>query len=198
MKPCFDDLTDVLSPVRDIYVASMLETMARELDRGAEVEPEPVDRDVSGRIQRHGPLDLPCRDDLRLGRHGSAATRSVDDAKMLGFDLVVARVGERTAARIAPFTWNRASVVVTGAKGAPDWTPLRRWFLEWFQARFGEESPDLLGVVHRLDGPADAARGWSFTVDLGSASPACFIAMLDALVASGCAEITVGETAEAA
>jgi hypothetical protein len=97
-------------------------------------------------------------------------------------------------ARVAPFDWSAVPVRLRRARGAPDWTPVRRWYLEWFQARYGEESPDLLGVVHGLDGPVQDRDGWSFSVDLGSASVAGFAAMLAAFARTGCAEIRVGET----
>ena len=74
---------------------------------------------------------------------------------------------------------------------------MRRWFLEWFQARFGEESPDLLGVAHGVEGPVASGSGWRFTVDLGSTSVSGFIAMLEAFGQTGCARIAVGETEDA-
>jgi hypothetical protein len=193
-----EHLPDLLMPVRDIYVAAILETMARELEQGAEVDAEPVERDGEGRIQRRGSLDLPARHDLRVGRGGRALMRRVPCDLGVDFRPVSAVMADMAAVRIAPFTWCQATVRAQRVRGRPNWTPLRRWFLEWFQARFGEESPDLLGVVHSLDGPHEDAGGWRFTIDFGSASVACFAAMLEALAQSGCTEITIGETETAA
>lgn len=192
-----DHLPDLLTPVRDLYVASILETMAEELSKGSDVDAEPVDRDREGRIRRDGPMHLPSRHDLRIGRGEKAAIRRVPCETGLGFNPVSAPLTEAAAVRISPFTWCQVSIWARGAPGQPNWTPLRLWFLEWFQARFGEESPDLLGVVHRLDGPHDEGGGWRFTVDLGSASVECFAAMLEALGQSGCSEIVVGHVATA-
>jgi hypothetical protein len=112
----------------------------------------------------------------------------------LRFTPISGAVENHAAVRIAPFSWSATEIVTRCPAGAPNWTPLRLWFLEWFQARYGEESPDLLGVVHAIDGPAPAPGGWRFTVDLGSASVAAFTAMLSAFSQTGCAEISVGET----
>jgi hypothetical protein len=188
-------LPDVLGPVRDLHVAALLETLARELDAGGEVDAEPVDRTAEGRILRRQPLNLPSRRDLRSTRDGRATTlRAPGGRAPLSFAPISVEVTRGLTVRIAPFDWSRAQVSARAAAGAPDWTPVRRWFLEWFQARYGEESPDLLGVVHRLDGPEADGDGWRFTVDLGSASVAGFAAMLGAFAQTGCAEIRVGET----
>jgi hypothetical protein len=191
-------LPDVLGPVRDIYVAALLETMARELDDGAEVDAEPVERDGEGRISRRSPLNLPARRDLRVMRGGRTALRTVSGGRPICFDPIGVAVSGGARARVAPFDWSAAPVRLRRAQGAPDWTPVRRWYLEWFQARFGEESPDLLGVVHAIDGPERHGDGWSFTVDLGSASVAAFAAMLAAFGRTGCSEIRVGETEDVA
>jgi hypothetical protein len=192
-----DHLPDLLAPIRDLYVAALLETMAEELNGGAEVDAEPVVRDGEGRIRRRGTLDLPQRHDLRVGRGDRALMRKVPPGAILGFDPVSATLSDIASVSIGPFQWSAVTVHARKAAGKPNWTPLRRWYLEWFQARFGEESPDLLGVVHGLDGPHDDKGGWRFDIDLGSASPACFAAMLEALAQSGCAEIRVGEVATA-
>ncbi|TVQ59312.1 MAG: hypothetical protein EA355_00465 [Rhodobacteraceae bacterium] len=194
MKQLADQLPDVLGPVRDFYVSALLEALATELDGGADVDPEPVDRDVDGRVRRRTPLNLPMRHDLRVRRAGRTALRGVPGVSGLRFAPVSGPITETVAARIAPFSWGAVEIVTRCAVSAPNWTPLRLWFLEWFQARYGEESPDLLGVAHRVEGPAPTQGGWRFTVDLGSASAPCFMAMLDAFGRAGCAEIRIGET----
>ncbi len=192
-----DGLQDVLGPVRDIHVAALLEALAAALDSGVEVEAESVERDDGGRILRHEPLRLPCRRDLRLLRDGRWLQGSVPGGGPIGFAPVRVPLGRGRSARVATFDWSAADVRLRRGSGSPDWTPLRRWFLEWFQPRFGEESPDLLGVVHSLEGPLADADGWRFRVDLGSASVPGFAAMLRAFVETGCADIRVGETEDA-
>ncbi len=190
-------LSDVLEPVRDIYVSALLESMARELGRGSDIDAEPVDRDVDGRIRRRQPLDLPSRYDLRVTRAGRSLMMRVPAETVLRFAPVSAPISDVAAVRIAPFCWGSTVIHAASAAGRPNWTPVRRWFLEWFQARFGEESPDLLGVAHAIEGPVATGGGWRFTVDLGSASVSGFLAMLEAFGETGCARINVGETEDA-
>lgn len=188
-------LSDVLDPVRDLHVSGILQSMAEALESGADVEPEPMDREVGGRLRRSGPLGLPGRRDLRIARAGRVVLRRTGAEPILSFAPLTVALSDVASAQIGPFGWGAAPVRLAGAAGAPNWVPLRRWYLEWFQPRFGEESPDLLGVVHGLDGPHPDGRGWRYSVDLGSASVAGFAAMLDALSVTGCARIAVGETA---
>lgn len=194
-----EQIADLLEPVRDVYVADLLAAQAEALGKGADVDAEPVDRDGAGHIRRFPPLVLPVRHDFAIRRDDVTRLKRVPGVSALRFDPIVAPVSDVVSARIAPFNWGAVVVHAEAAHGGgaasqPDWTPLRRWFLEWFQARFGEESPDLLGVVHRLSGPDPDGTGWRFTVDLGSCSVRGFLAMLDALAASGCADIRIGET----
>jgi hypothetical protein len=192
-----DAIADLLEPVRDLYVSELLEAMAAELEAGGEVDAEPVDRDGEGRVRRRPPLDLPARQDLAVRRAGRTLTRRVPGEAALTFRPMTADISDVAAVRIAPFNWGACEVRCRGAAGRPNWTPVRRWFLEWFQARFGEESPDLFGVAHRLDGPVEEPGGWRFTVDLGSASVAGFAQMLAAFAQTGCQRIEVGETEDA-
>ncbi|MFN3613398.1 MAG: hypothetical protein ACK4WC_02400 [Rubrimonas sp.] len=188
-----DGLSDVLEPVRDLHVSAILHAIAEALDSGAEVDPEPVDRDAEGRMRRSGPLGLPSRSDLRVTKGGRTLLRKATSEPALPFAPRSLLLSDGASARIGPFGWGATPVRLTGAPGAPNWAPLRRWYLEWFQPRFGEESPDLLCVVHALDGPHVDGRGWRYDVDLGSASVMGFRAMLEALSVSGCARIAVGE-----
>jgi hypothetical protein len=189
-----EQFLDVLDPVRDIHVAGLLSSMARALARGSPVDAEPIDRAPNGAIRRSGPLMLPTRHDFAVRATRRTMLRRVEGAPSLRFIPMIAAVTDVMDARIAPFDWGAAAIEARCGATAPDWTALRRWYLEWFQPRFGEESPDLLGVAHGIEGPAPVEGGWRFTVDLGSCSVRGFIAMLTAFGQSGCAEIRVGET----
>jgi hypothetical protein len=186
------ELGDILEPVRDLYVSAILETMAVELRRGADVDAEPVDRDADGHIRREGALNLPSRHDLRVVRDGRTLMLKVAGETSLEFRTFSAPVSDCATIDVGPFCWGGLTVRVRQAAGQPNWTPLRHWFLEAFQARLGEESPDLLGVAHGLSGPFPDGDGWRFEVDLGSASVPGFIAMIEALGQTGCARIAVG------
>lgn len=191
------DLADVLEPVRDLHVAGLLELMARELTLGADVEAEPLERDAEGRIRRRPPLDLPRRCDLRVTREGRTLTPRAPRKTALRFTPLALALSDVSNLRLGPFCWGAVTLLARGAAGTPNWTPVRRWHLEWLLARFGEESPDLLGATHAIDGPAPEADGWRFTIDLGSAPVAGFVAMVAAFGQTGCAEICVGETEDA-
>ncbi|MEO1274321.1 MAG: hypothetical protein AAFV96_02670 [Pseudomonadota bacterium] len=75
----------------------------------------------------------------------------------------------------------------------PDWRPLRRWFLEWFQSRFADEAPDLDGAVHSVQGPDRVPGGWRLRIDLGSAPVDAVSGLIGALEASGAQRVRIGE-----
>ncbi|MEL6766790.1 MAG: hypothetical protein AAFP17_06390 [Pseudomonadota bacterium] len=75
----------------------------------------------------------------------------------------------------------------------PDWRPLRRWFLEWFQSRFADEAPDLDGAVHSVQGPDRVPGGWRLRIDLGSAPVDAVSALIGALEATGAQRVRIGE-----
>ena len=193
-----DTLRDLLAPVRDLHVAALLEALARELERGGDVEVEPMERGADGLLRRASPLRLPSRADLRVTRSGRTLHPRVETARTVCFEPLAGALDDLTWLRVTPFDWGGAEVLALRGPGGANWTPLRLWFLEWSLPRFGDESPDLLGAAHSLQGPWEDAEGWRFRVDFGSASVAGFEAMLAALTQSGCAEIHVGETAQAA
>lgn len=197
MTPTNPALADVLEPVRDLHVAGLLELMARELTLGADVEAEPIERDAEGRVRRRPPLGLPRRLDLRATREGRALALRAPRATTLRFAPIALALSDVSNLHVAPFCWGAVTLFARGAAGAPNWAPVRLWLLEWLQARFGEESPDLLGAVHAIDGPVAEGDGWRFAIDLGSAPAAGFIAMAEAFGRTGCAEIRVGETEDA-
>jgi hypothetical protein len=192
-----DTLRAVLEPVRDLHVAALLEALARELGRGGDVEAEPLERGADGLLRRTEPLNLPSRADLRSTRAGRTLHPRVEGGCGVAFDPVAGALDDLTWLRVTPFDWGAAEVRALRGPGGATWRPLRLWFLEWLQPRYGDESPDLLGAVHRLHGPWEEPLGWRFKVDFGSAPVAAFESMLEAFGRSGCAEIHVGETARA-
>ncbi|MEM7566628.1 MAG: hypothetical protein AAF321_05290 [Pseudomonadota bacterium] len=81
------------------------------------------------------------------------------------------------------------------ASDEPDWRPLRRWFLEWFQSRFSDEAPDLDGAVHALQGPDRVSGGWRLRIDLGSAPVEAMSDLVAALEATGARRVRIGDPA---
>jgi hypothetical protein len=185
-------IEDVIEPVRDLGVAALLELLASTLDKGGEVEAEPIARDRDGHMLRFGALSLPSRHDVVSAKLGALVQ---PDGPLLPFRTLSTPLGGRRMARIAPFRWSAAPMRLRRGSTTPDWIHARRWFLEWFQPRFGEESPDLSCVTHKLDGPQTDGDGFRFTVDLGSAPVSGFLAMIEAFGRCGCADLAIGEAA---
>jgi hypothetical protein len=189
-------LMDVLEPVRDVAVGEILETMARSLDRGLDVRAEPERRTPQGAIAREGRLALPRRGDLLVIRpKGERLTRQVASETLLRFEPVTLVEPDGFVCVISPFRWDDAAVVAeAGAmEGEPDWGPVRRWFLEWFQSRFSAEAPDLEGALHSLAGPEAVPGGWRFETDFGSAPVEALSDMIGAFAATGVARIRIGD-----
>jgi len=178
-------LAALVEPSRERAVATLLEAMAKAIDAGAEVVPEPELRDGAGKIARSGPLSLPRRADLAVTRDGGLRTLQIkSDPAPAGQPMVLAS-DSGFIAEIAPFRWDAATLTVFMRGADPDWAPLRRWFLEWFQSRLSEVSPDLLGALHGLEGPQRRDRRWIFTLDFGSAPPDCLTHLIAAVAESG-------------
>lgn len=185
-------LADLAGPPRDQAVGGLLEALAQALDDGGEVTPEPELRGPDGAVLREGALSLPRRSDLAVTIDGQHELRDVDGGAAPPGPKVALAASGGFIAEIGPFRWDAADLTVYAGATQPDWAPLRRWFLEWFQSRHTELSPDLLGAVHRLDGPWRQGRGWGFTVDFGSAPVGCLAALITALVDSGAARMRMG------
>lgn len=185
-------LADVLDPVRDIAVGEILEVMARRLESGAEVAHEPMQRDAEGHVVRSGKLRLPRRGDLKITMQGRTLVQQVPCEKTLCFTPLTLIEPDGFVAVLHPFRWDAAVIHVEAAQRVPDWSPVRRWFLEWFQSRYTEVAPDLDGAVHRLSGPDPEAHGWRFEVDFGSAPIDALTDLVGAFAETGASRIQIG------
>lgn len=186
-------LTRLVEDPRDRSVAAILEAMARAIDAGAEVEPEPERRDAAGRVIRSGPLKLPRRADLSLAEGGRTLFCRIESRLGPPGNAAVVRTAEGFSAEIHPFRWEAAEVTLVSSQEHPNWTPLRRWFLEWFQSRHTELAPDLLGAVHSIDGPRRVPGGWTLTVDFGTAPTASVTELVHALAETGADSMRIGQ-----
>lgn len=185
-------LTRLVEEPRDRAVSAILRAMARAIEAGADVVPEPERRDAARRVVRTGPLELPRRADFSIARDGRTLFCRIEGEAPGPAETVMAEVGESFLAEIGPFAWDALALEVESGPLQPDWEPLRRWFLEWFQSRHGDLAPELLGAVHTLDGPTRTAAGWGFTIDLGSAPPAALRELLVALSETGATRVRLG------
>ena len=182
-------IAELVEPARDAAVGALLEAMARAIESGAEVVPEPEIRDARGTVTRGGPLMLPRREDLAVTEGGHCRLRHAEGAPPGPGDCVALATEAGFVAEVAPFRWDAAELTVLTRAGEPDWAPLRRWFLEWFQTRHGAEAPDLYGAVHSLEGPSQSGASWRFTLDFGSAPVECIGDLIEAVAASGAARM---------
>jgi hypothetical protein len=186
-------LSRMIAPLRELAIGAILDALARALEVDADVDPEPELRDAAGAVTRSGPLNLPRRGDLAVTRDGRTLLRRIEsEPPPVGKSLVAQRSGGFEA-EILPFRWDAAAVTVFSKQEQPNWAPLRRWFLEWFQSRYSDVAPDLYGVVHSLDGPRRVRGGWAFTIDFGSAPAACVIDLIAALARSGAKRMRIGQ-----
>ena len=186
-------LSRLIDPLRDLAIGGILETMARELEDGAEVVPEPEMRDATGTISRSGPLNLPRRGDLSVTKDGRTLIRQIESGPPPNGGTLVAQTRDGFESEILTFRWDAAELTVFAKQEQPNWVPLRHWFLEWFQSRYSEVAPDLYGAVHSLDGPRQVPGGWTFTADFGSAPVVCVVDLITALSASGASRMRIGE-----
>lgn len=190
-----DMLEEVLAPVRESAVAALLTAKARAIAAGAEIASEPVRRDPAGRVRRQGVLHLPSRGDLAITMDGRTLIQRIEARSVIAFPPVEVRTQSGFTGLIGPFRWEDAELRFDfGMRGAqPDWSPIRLWFLEWFQPRQSRLQPELSGCVHALEGPVDQGDSWQMHLDLGSAPVAAIIALIETAAETGCKRLRIGD-----
>ena len=186
-------LMRLMEAPRDRAVGAILEGVARAIDAGADVIPEPERRDAARRVVRTGDLRLPRRADFSINKGGRTLFCRIESSPVPEGNSVVVRAGDGFIAEIEPFRWDQAEVTLYGEQERPNWTPLRHWFLEWFQSRHTDVSPELSGAVHSVDGPRRIPGGWTLTIDFGSAPPTCVTDLVHALAESGAERMRIGQ-----
>lgn len=187
-----DMLGETLAPVRESAIAAMLTAQARAIQAGAEIESEPVRRDIGGEVRRQGHLRLPARGDLSVTMDGRTLIQRVEARQITAFPPIEVRTRSGFTGIIGPFRWEDAEVRFEMTASPPDWRPVRLWFLEWFQPRQTELAPELAGVVHALEGPDARDGAWLTHVDFGSAPVAAIAALIEAGGETGCAGLKIG------
>ncbi|WP_316015784.1 hypothetical protein [Roseobacter sp. HKCCA0434] len=164
-----DDLDGLLSPVRDLSLSAVLEELSRAAFHGYDCQTDIGVRDKDGALERTLLLNLPRRYDLRARRQDRTSCIDVVDGRIIGFDPHDLTLDDGTCVRIRAFKWNDACFRFRTNDARPDWRPVRRWYLEAFQKRFGD-NPDFAGTVHSLADPIRHLDGrWELRVDFGSA-----------------------------
>ncbi|MEM9148668.1 MAG: hypothetical protein AAGC57_21150 [Pseudomonadota bacterium] len=178
-------LAELFEPARGAAVEALLKAMAGAIGSDAEVDAEPVRQSPDGQIERFGPLSLPERGDLSVSRAGRRLVRRIEEPGLPEFEPVSVVFDGGFTCVVSPFRWSNCEVIIDAMQPKPDWGPLRRWFIEWFQPRVSDVAPDLAGVVHRLEGPEPVGPAWRAALDLGSAPVRAATDLIPAVMQSG-------------
>lgn len=162
---------------------------------GALVLSEAVLRSQGRNAIVEGVLGLPVRLDLVSVAEGAEPRcLSVNSERLLTFDPVSFVWSEGLRVALGPFQWDSLTVRIPAPVGPVDWKPLVAWFREWFREE-EDGAGEPLGVVHFLSDPDVVGGAVRFTADLGSAPVEAFEGLLDAFVALGVPEVTIGGAA---
>lgn len=195
VTPAFE-IEQRLAHIRDETVATILREIAALIASDVDCTPEPVILNAEGAPVREGALNLPRRGDIETRSAIRTLVRRVESKPSEPFEPMSYVTDDGTKAAIATFAWDRLHVFGIADAGAPNWQPLRLWFLEWFQPRNTDVHPELSGVLHSLTGPKDTGQGYSITIDLGSAPIDCIPALIEAMALTGCYDLTLGPTSD--
>ncbi|HET7409602.1 MAG TPA: hypothetical protein VFJ13_05335 [Paracoccaceae bacterium] len=186
-------LEEVLAPVRESAISALLTAQARAIEAGAEIESEPVRRDPAGKVKRQGRLSLPSRGDLSVTMDNRTLIQRIEARRVTAFPPMEVRTQSGFTGLIGPFRWEDAEIRFETRGTRPNWTPIRLWFLEWFQPRHTRLQPELAGVVHSLEGPDDQDGSWQLHLDFGSAPIAAVASLIENAGETGCTRLTIGQ-----
>lgn len=186
---------ELIEQIRSLYVAALQDALTNR----AASEAEPIATLPAGTVQPSGTHAHPWprrHDGIAKNAAGAQAPFAVDSEGVLGFEPLSFAWGEDLSVRLLPFCWDFAEFEVPSA-GLKDVTEnLGDWHQRWFtpgKKALAAAEDGLLGVVHALSALEDTGESRVFQVDFGSAPVACFEDLLDVLIASRAASVTVRE-----
>lgn len=191
-------LGQLLDQIRDYYVSRFIDAINEHSGHdGVTVAHEPAFCDANGDVVVEGELSLPTRGDLLLIRDGAVSDSiRIDTDGMLSFEPIAFAWPENNLnVDLRPFQWNWMQLRIFGLKTEADWTPIRDWFIGWFQ----EDDPaddELLGGVHFLSDPESGHDFLQLSIDLGTAPIESFEELLDAIGQMGAECVQVGHFEE--
>jgi hypothetical protein len=174
------DLLEVAAKAREIYLDAFRAAI-KEL--GDEIMAEPALRDEDGSLVVEGDLELPIRYDLvRLQEGEASESIQVDSDQIVDFEEFEMPLSSGRGVRVIPFLWDCCPVLLRNVQEA-DWTPLRDWFMKWFDGEDeNEPTPDgLQEVVHFLSDPDPSDLGSMVLCDFGTAPLLAFEEFVSAL-----------------
>lgn len=188
-------LGQLLDQIRDYYVSRFLEVLQEHSAAPDNtVVHEPAYCNSEGEVVTAGELELPVRGDVLVIRDGVIdESLQIDTDEMLTFDPVEFDWPENELrVELHPFQWNWIQLRIYGLSAKTDWSPLREWFLRWFQ----EEDPvadELLGGVHFLSDPEPQEGCSQVSIDLGTAPVESLEELLDAIGRLGADRVEIGQ-----
>ncbi len=191
-------LGQLLDQIRDYYVSRFIDAINEySTADGVTLAHEPAFCDVHGDVATEGELALPSRGDLLVIRDGAVSDSvEIDTDGMLSFEPIAFHgLDSNLHVDLHPFQWNRMQLRIFGLKAEVDWTPIRDWFIGWFQPNDPADN-ELLGGVHFLSDPEYRQEFSQFSIDLGTAPVESFEELLDAIGQMEAASVHIGQFEE--
>ena len=188
-------LGQLLDQIRDYYVNQFIGAINDySAADDATIAHEPAFCNADGNVVTEGRLALPARGDLLIIRDGVVSeSLEIDTDGMLSFEPIAFDWPENNLnVDLQPFQWNWIQLRMYGLQADADWTPIRDWFIRWFQENDPADN-ELLGGVHFLSDP-EAGDGYlQVSIDLGTAAVESFEELLDAIGQLGADRVQIGQ-----
>ena len=193
-------LSELLDEIRMVYLEEMMNSIdaitGEDPALSVVIEPALIDDTGETATSDDSILKLPVRLDVALHRDGALERlANVEVSEVVGFEPAEFMWGDDMQVHLIPFSWD--SMPVRFEPGfAPDWEPLRAWFLRWFREEEDggdSEDGDFLGAVHAIVDPVSDEQGVVLTIDLGSVPLEAFEELLDVCEALGAQHVLIGD-----
>lgn len=188
-------LGQLLDQIRAYYVNRFMDAINEHSSvEGVTVAHEPAFCNAKGEVVTEGKLALPVRGDLFVIRDGNVSESiRIDTEGMLAFEPIMFDWPDsKLHVDLQPFQWNWIELRIFGLKADADWTPIRDWFIGWFQENDPADD-ELLGGVHFLSDPEHRHDYSQISIDLGTAPVEAFEELLDAVGQMEATRLQVGQ-----
>ena len=186
---------DLLDEIRSLYIDRFVQCIS-EIDPKCKALLEPALLHKDGNYAVEGELSLPCRVDMVVLRDGVAeGSTTIDSDRVLSFDTFDFQWDNGVRISVSPFQWDLCICGLAVVGKAPNWTPIRDWFLKWFEEdESGSEGP--LHCVHYLSDPQETEDGFLVEIDFGTAPVKALEEFFDAVGSAGFETLSLGKGSE--